>query len=278
MKILYDQVSQRCSKSITLKYSTSFSLGIWMLHRQFHQPIYAIYGFVRLADEIVDTFHDFNKEKLLDKFEQDTWEAIQEGISLNPVLHSFQHTVNKYQIDHDLIACFLKSMRMDLSRLEHNATSYKEYILGSAEVVGLMCLAVFCRGNQSQYQHLKPYAMRLGAAFQKINFLRDLNADFQQLGRSYFPNINLTQFDESSKRAIEQEIAEDFQAGLEGIKMLPRGAKLGVYVAYVYYLKLFKQISQTSPHVIMKQRVRVKDRKKLQLLIGSYVRYNLRMI
>ncbi len=275
---LYDSTCMHCSRITTRKYSTSFSLGILSLAKEFRDPIYAIYGFVRFADEIVDTFHSFNKDELINRFEEDTWKAIQEKISLNPILQSFQITVNQYQIDHSLIKQFLHSMRMDLDQKNHNRSTYEEYILGSAEVVGLMCLHVFTNGNNDKYKTLKPFAMALGAAFQKINFLRDLNADFKNLGRSYFPELNLQQFNESQKQQIEKEIEADFKMGLEGIRLLPYGARFGVYVAYVYYLNLFKKIRSLDAAHVMQNRIRIPNFKKYALLFGSYLKHTFNLI
>ena len=275
---LYNKTSLHCSKLTTRKYSTSFSLGILSLSKEFRNPIYSIYGFVRLADEIVDSFHDHPKEDLLDRFELDTWRAINEKISLNPILNSFQLAVNEYRIDQDLIRQFLHSMRMDLDQKNHTENSYKEYILGSAEVVGLMCLHVFLQGDSARYEALKPYAMALGAAFQKINFLRDLQADFNSLGRTYFPGVNLGQFNDEAKKEIEREISEDFKMGLEGIRRLPYGARLGVYVAYVYYWNLFKKIQTMPASNIMKERVRIPNAQKYSLMAGSVVRHTFNLI
>jgi len=278
MKALFDRVSINCSKITTRAYSTSFSLGIFCLDKKLRDPIYSIYGFVRFADEIVDTFHDYDKEKLLEKFRADTNEAIREKISLNPILNSFQHTVNKYGIEDDLIDQFLKSMEMDLLQHFHNEKSFKEYILGSAEVVGLMCLHVFCEGNKELYLHLKPYAMSLGAAFQKVNFLRDLKADFLGLGRSYFPGIDLDKFDEACKKKVEASIEKDFNHALVGIKQLPRSARFGVYVAYVYYLALFRKIKNTPSDAVIKSRIRIRNRQKARLLAYSFVKHQLNLL
>lgn len=278
MKALYDKVSIRCSRLTTRAYSTSFSLGIRCLEKELRDPIYAIYGFVRFADEIVDTFHDYDKKDLLDRFKKDTYAAISEKISLNPILNSFQATVNKYKIDAMLIEQFLKSMEMDLTEKFHDAESFKEYILGSAEVVGLMCLHVFCKGNNEMYERLKPYAMSLGSAFQKINFLRDLKADYVGMGRTYFPGLELTQFDKTNKQKIEANIAHDFEEGFKGIKMLPRSARFGVYVAYVYYLALFKKIRNTQPGNVIACRISIRKRHKATLLAYSYVKHQLNLI
>ncbi|MES2835952.1 MAG: phytoene/squalene synthase family protein [Bacteroidota bacterium] len=277
-KNLYDKVCYECSEVTTKKYSTSFSLGIKMLSKKFHNPIYGIYGFVRFADEIVDTFHEHNKTNLIAKFEKDTYAAIFDKISLNPILHSFQDVVNTYKIERELIDAFLFSMKMDIDKKEYTRESYEKYILGSAEVVGLMCLRVFCLGDEKMYQELKPNAMRLGAAFQKINFLRDLNADVYTLGRSYFPQFDLTRFDEAMKLEIENEIELDFKAGLDGIKKLPYGARFGVYMAYVYYYALFNKIKNQTPKRILEERVRISDNKKYALIVTSYVRHRFNLI
>ncbi len=272
MKELFDMISKKSSRMTTVMYSTSFSTGIRFFNKRFHDPIYAIYGFVRFADEIVDTFHEFDKEKLLANFKRDTYAAIEDKISLNPILHNFQWAVNKYNIDRELIDTFLRSMEMDLYKEEYDRKGYEDYILGSAEVVGLMCLRVFCEGNVAQYDELKPSAMKLGAAFQKINFLRDLGHDFHGLGRSYFPGIDLTEFNEATKKSIEAEIEADFQAGLEGIRKLPDGARFGVYVAYVYFHELFKKIRKLPADVVLKERIRIPDGQKYLMLITSFVR------
>ena len=278
MKALFDKVSIKCSKLTTTSYSTSFSLGIKLLDKQFRDPIYAVYGFVRFADEIVDTFHDYNKEYLLNKFRKDTYEAIEQRISLNPILNSFQEVVHKYNIDIHLINTFLDSMAMDLNKQSHNQSSYEKYILGSAEVVGLMCLKVFTNGDQDLYEDLEYYAMKLGSAFQKINFLRDLKADYQTMGRTYFPGINFDQFNESEKVKIERDIEADFSMGLEGIKQLPKNSRFGVYLAYVYYFALFKKIKNTPAHRIMNERIRVPDNEKYSILVTSYVKHSLNLI
>ena len=275
---LYTKVSISCSKITTHKYSTSFTLGIRSLDSKFHNPVYSIYGFVRFADEIVDTFNRDNAAELLEEFKRDTFLAIRRGISLNPILNSFQHVVNTYKIEDELIETFLHSMEMDLSDREYDQKTYETYILGSAEVVGLMCLRVFCEGNDSQYQELKSPAMRLGSAFQKINFLRDIKNDYLTLGRVYFPNLKIKEFDSSSKKAIEADILSDFNAGLEGIKALPRGARMGVYIAYVYYLNLLKKITQTSPSEILEKRIRVRNSYKYFLIIRSYLQHSFNSI
>lgn len=275
---LYNKVAVRCSKLTTNAYSTSFSLGIFCLEKKLRDPIYSIYGFVRFADEIVDTFHNHQKEALLKKFQEDTYEAIEQRISMNPILHSFQQAVNKYKINRVLIDQFLASMKMDLGRKEYDQNTFQEYILGSAEVVGLMCLKVFCQGDEKTYERLKPMAMKLGSAFQKINFLRDLNADFNGMGRSYFPGINLERFDDSDKAKIEADIAQDFHQGYLGIKELPRGARFGVYVAYLYYLALFKKIKNTPSEFVMKRRIRIRNRHKFRILFYSYLKHQFNLI
>ena len=254
-KFLFDQLSISNSRRVTRAYSTSFSLGIFLLGEEIRDAIYSIYGFVRFADEIVDTFHAYDKAKLLAHFERDTYEAIQDGISLNPVLNAFQFAVNTYKIDLALIESFLTSMKMDLEERTYCEAEYQKYIYGSAEVVGLMCLKVFCLGDEKQYESLKEPALRLGAAFQKVNFLRDLQADYNTLGRTYFPNVNFVQFNEGVKKEIEEEIETDFKIALEGIKALPVNSRLGVYVAYVYYLKLLDKIKITPPQKVMEVRM-----------------------
>ncbi|MFM7327870.1 MAG: phytoene/squalene synthase family protein [Bacteroidota bacterium] len=275
---LYDNVSIRCSRLTTRAYSTSFSLGIRCLNKRLRDPIYAIYGFVRFGDEIVDTFHTTDKVHLLNKFRHDTFEAIEQGISLNPILHSFQKVVNQYGIDRPVIEQFLKSMEMDITMTAHDQASYEEYILGSAEVVGLMCLRVFCNGDAALYEQLKPQAMKLGSAFQKINFLRDLNADFNGMGRMYFPGVDLSRFDQVTKRLIEKDIAADFQQGLEGILRLPRSSRFGVYMAYVYYQALLRKIMNTPAHRVVQSRIRIRNRHKIRLLFTSFIRHRLNLI
>lgn len=277
-KELFDKVSIKCSRITTRNYSTSFSLGIRCLEKELRDPIYAIYGFVRFADEIVDTFHEFDKAELLARFKTETYRAIEEKISLNPILNSFQKTVNQFGIEKELYDQFLKSMEMDLDKTKYDQAGIKEYILGSAEVVGLMTLRVFCKGNAEMYERLKPSAMSLGSAFQKINFLRDLNADFNGMGRSYFPNVDLTHFDENTKQLIEDDIAKDFHDGYQGIKQLPRSARFGVYVAYLYYLALFEKIKNTPSSIVLTQRIRVRNRRKLSILAYSYVKHQLNLI
>jgi phytoene synthase len=278
MKRLYDEVTFKCSKLITNCYSTSFSLGTFFLGKEFRMPVYSIYGFVRLADEIVDTFHEYNKEELLDRFIEDTYRALDEKISLNPVLNCFQHTINKYQVDRALIDTFLKSMRMDLDKKNYSQEGYEEYILGSAEVVGLMCLKIFVSGDEKQYQALKHDAMKLGSAFQKINFLRDLKADYQVMGRTYFPGLEIAQFNEASKKEIEKDIQKDFDAGLRGIKQLPKNSRFGVYIAYTYYLSLFRKVKRTPAATILNKRIRISDGKKYLLFVWCMIRHKLNLI
>lgn len=278
MKELFDEVSIKCSRLTTRSYSTSFSLGIRCLDKSLRDPICAVYGFVRFADEIVDTFHDYNKKELLERFKKDTYLAIEEGISLNPILNSFQYAVNKYKIEDELIDQFLYSMEMDLTEVEYDQSNFETYILGSAEVVGLMCLRVFCDGDTDQYEILKPYAMKLGSAFQKINFLRDMQADYITMGRSYFPGIEMTAFDEQSKKEIEKDIDTDFRVGREGIKKLPNCAKFGVYLAYVYYYSLFNKIKKVPPSNVMNERIRIPNPLKLSILFYTYVKHRLNLI
>lgn len=278
MKSLFDKISIQTSRMVTRKYSTSFTLGILGLDKKFHDPIYAIYGFVRFADEIVDTFHDYPKEFLLDRFREDTYLALQNRISLNPILNSFQEVVHTYGIDRGLIDTFLDSMEMDLHKTEYDQSQYEKYILGSAEVVGLMCLKVFVEGNKDRYEELRQPAMRLGSAFQKINFLRDLSADFSDLGRTYFPNVDMANFNEETKYAIEKDIEADFHDGFLGIKALPKGARFGVYIAYVYYFSLFQKIKQTHYSILFNERIRIPNKKKYGLFLSSYLRHSINLL
>jgi 15-cis-phytoene synthase len=275
---LYKETCMECSRLITQRYSTSFSMGIRLFDAKFRGPIYAIYGFVRFADEIVDTFHDFPKKMLLDNFKEETYKAINQKISLNPVLQSFQTTVNQYGIDKELIDAFLYSMEMDLYNADYEQDMYEKYIYGSAEVVGLMCLRVFCEGNDSEYQRLKEPARSLGSAFQKINFLRDMKSDFDERGRVYFPKIDFARFDNHQKSDIEADINNDFDNGLLGIKSLPKGVRLGVYLAYVYYTNLFKKIKRAPATEVQKERIRVTDRKKIYLLFSCTLKEKLNWI
>src|SRR5690625_3400705 len=273
MKRLFDELSYEVSKSTTKKYSTSFSLGILALKPSIRPAIYSIYGYVRLADEIVDSFHEYDKTVLLNRLKKETHQALQEGISLNPIMQAFQETVSRYQIDHQLIDQFLNSMEMDLHQIEYNSELYQEYIFGSAEVVGLMCLQVFTDGNKEKYEALKPYAMKLGSAFQKINFLRDLKDDYQLLGRTYFPNIDMNVFDNSVKLQIEKEIEAEFKYALIGIRKLPPSSRFGVYLAYKYYLSLFHKIKRKSSNDILSKRIRVPNSQKAYVAFKSYIRY-----
>ncbi|WP_299013701.1 phytoene/squalene synthase family protein [uncultured Polaribacter sp.] len=280
MKELFDTVSNGCSKLVTKKYSTSFSLAVNMLSPSIRTDIYNIYGFVRFADEIVDTFHDYNKEELMAHFERDYYIAKAQGISLNPILNSFQQTVNRYNIPDEMVVAFLKSMKADLHKTQYTTQEeYNEYIYGSADVVGLMCLKVFVNGDDKQYEELKDAAMRLGSAFQKVNFLRDLKDDFELLNRSYFPNVDLNQLDANSKQLIINEIEADFEyAYTNGILKLPVEAKFGVYMAYRYYRRLLKKLSNVPSEKIMDTRIRISDPMKINLLARSYVKYKLNMI
>lgn len=278
MKLLYDNLSVEVSKMTTRKYSTSFSMGIYFLDNCLRDAIYAIYGFVRLADEIVDSFEGFDKRHLLAKFKEETYTAIESKISLNPILNSFQHAVHKYNIGMELIETFMNSMEMDLEKIEYTPEKYEKYILGSAEVVGLMCLHVFTGGNQAEYEKMKPYAMKLGAAFQKINFLRDLKDDYQLLGRSYFPNVDLSQFNCEVKAIIEKEIEQDFDIALEGIKMLPASSKKGVYLAYIYYRTLFNKIQKLPAKRILTERIRINNGKKLSLMLNCMIQSKMNMV
>lgn len=275
---LYHDVSQECSRTTTERYSTSFSSAIRLLNPELRQPIYNIYGFVRFADEIVDTFHGHNKAVLLANFKKETYDAIAEKISLNPILHSFQLTVNRYNIDLNLIEAFFNSMEMDLDRKAYNRAGYEAYIYGSAEVVGLMCLYVFVNGDAAAYQKLKPYAQSLGAAFQKVNFLRDVKADYSQLDRTYFPGLDFNNFTESQKREIENDIQKDFDHAYQGILMLPVKARVGVYVAYKYYLSLFRKIKRMQPTRIMNERVRIPNFHKALILLRAGVRNQLNIM
>lgn len=273
MKKLFDELSYDVSKYTTQKYSTSFSLGILALKPSIRPAIYAVYGYVRLADEIVDSFHGYDKEKLLKRLKAETYEALEDRISLNPILHSFQETVRKYDIDIKLINQFLHSMEMDLHKIDYNSDLYKEYIYGSAEVVGLMCLQIFTEGDKQQYDKLKPFAMKLGSAFQKVNFLRDLKDDYQLLGRTYFPSLNMSVFDNIVKTQIEKEIEAEFKEALQGIKKLPGSSIFGVYLAYKYYLSLFEKIKRTSSQNMLQQRIRIANSQKLLVAFKSYIRY-----
>ncbi|MFD2565496.1 phytoene/squalene synthase family protein [Aquimarina rubra] len=279
MKALFDSVSYSCSKLVTNSYSTSFSLASKMLSDSIRQDIYNIYGFVRFADEIVDSFHEYDKETLFNDFEAEMYKAIEQKISLNPILNSFQKTVHQYDIEPELYEAFMKSMRLDLHKTNYlTSAEYNEYIYGSADVVGLMCLKVFVKGNAEKYNELKESAMHLGSAFQKVNFLRDLKADFEDLSRTYFPNTDLTQLDEASKLSIIEEIQEDFDKGFEGIMKLPVEAKFGVYTAYIYYKKLLNKLKATPSVEIKNTRIRVPNYQKFGLLAKSYFDYRFHLI
>lgn len=278
MKQLYDDVSAEISKIITNKYSTSFSLGIYCLAASIRKPIYQIYGFVRVADEIVDSFHDFDKKQLLDEFELETYKSIERKISTNPVLNSFQEAVNTFKINRELIISFLHSMRMDLESRTYEKDSYDTYIYGSAEVVGLMCLYVFVEGDRAEYERLAPEAKKLGSAFQKINFLRDIHQDGVELGRTYFPNVDLSRFDDTIKNELIEEISLEFDEALLGIKKLPKNAQFGVYVAYIYYRDLSSQIKKMPSQILLNRRARVSNYRKTWLLTKSFIKYKLNRI
>ena len=279
MKKLFDQVSESCSRIVTESYSTSFTLATKMLDSSIRQDIYNIYGFVRFADEIVDSFHNYDKKELLNLFEKDLKKSIEDKISLNPILNSFQKTIHNYQIDYELINSFLNSMKLDLDKKKYlTKKEFDQYVYGSADVVGLMCLKVFVKGNKNQYDNLRPYAMSLGSAFQKVNFLRDLKADHDGLNRSYFPNLNIDEFDEQSKKIILDEIDKDFRHALKGIFKLPSSARFGVYTAYKYYLKLLNKLRKTHPLKIKSSRIRVPNYQKVNVLARSYVRYRLNIL
>ncbi len=279
MKTLFDTVSYDCSKIVTKSYSTSFSMATKMLSSCIRQDIYNIYGFVRFADEIVDSFHDYNKTELFENFEIDLERALKDKISLNPILNAFQHTYHKNNIEKHMVDSFMKSMRLDLSKRKYlTEEEYKEYIYGSADVVGLMCLKVFVKGDENKYDNLKDTAMSLGSAFQKVNFLRDLKADHDDLERTYFPNTDLDNLDESSKLRVINDIEQDFEKGLKGIKLLPIEAKFGVFIAYRYYNQLLKKLKKTPALEIKNARIRVPNYKKIELLTRSYVKYQLNLI
>ncbi len=278
MKQIFDQLSTDFSKTVTRRYSTSFSLGIRFLHGSLHRHIYAVYGFVRLADEIVDSFHGYDKSVLLDRFVEDTYEAIEGRISLNPVLNAFQKTYHQCNLSHELVDAFFRSMKMDLQQCNHNTISYNEYIFGSAESVGLMCLKVFTHGNDDQYNKLRYYAMKLGSAFQKVNFLRDAQEDYQTLGRNYFPNVNLADFSAEQKRQIELDIRADFEIALVGIRQLSPAARGGVYLAYYYYWKLFQKICKADAAEVMRRRIRIPNLSKIIFMFNSYLRFQFNLL
>jgi phytoene/squalene synthetase len=278
MKQIFDDVSFACSKVTTRAYSTSFSLGIRFLDRHFHDPIYAIYGFVRCADEVVDSFHGYDKAGLLEDFKHQTWQAIQQGISTNPILNSFQYVVKKYGIDADLINGFFASMEADLNQTTYTEAAYQQYIFGSAEVVGLMCLKVFTENDQQLYERLTPPARKLGAAFQKVNFLRDIRADYLTLGRTYFPGVNFTRFTWYEKEKIQADITSDFEEALAGIRQLPVSSRKGVYLAYFYYRKLFMMIKNVPAEKTLTARIRIPNHKKIGLMFQSMIRHQLNLL
>jgi phytoene synthase len=278
MKEKFDELSVACSIMTTKRYSTSFSLGIYFLGKDLRNPIYSIYGFVRLADEIVDSFHNFDKSFLLEKFRRDCFESIEQKISLNPILNAFQHVVHQYGISCELIHCFLDSMEMDLRQNAYNNETYEKYILGSAQVVGLMCLQVFTNGDKEMYEQLKASAMKLGSAFQKVNFLRDINADYNSLGRTYFPDVNLLLFSSAEKRAIEASIEEEFADALRGIRLLPASSRQGVYLAYIYYKKLFNKIKKVTAERVLSERIRISNSHKFLLLFNSLIKHQINAI
>jgi phytoene/squalene synthetase len=275
---LFHKVSNECSRKVTLRYSTSFASAIKLLHEELQQPIFNLYGFVRFADEIVDTFHEHNKQSLLAQFKTETFEALERGISLNPILDSFQQTVNQYKIDHHLINAFFSSMESDLTQNAYDRQGYEEYIYGSAEVVGLMCLYVFCEGNETFYERLKGSAKALGAAFQKVNFLRDIKADFIDLSRIYFPGCDFHNFTEQDKQQIQNDIAQDFEEAYKGILDLPMKARFGVYVAYKYYYSLFKKIKSIEPRYILQQRIRIPNYHKAYIVFRASIKNGLHLI
>ena len=279
MKSIFDKVSNDCSKLVIKRYSTSFYFSSSLLSSAIRQDIFNIYGFVRLADEIVDTFHEYPKQELLEDFEKELWRSVDNKISLNPILNSFQHTVNKYSIPKDLINSFLDSMKMDLEKKEYSSVEeYKKYIYGSADVVGLMCLKVFVKGSESSFSELSPFAISLGSAFQKVNFLRDLKDDSNVLNRVYFPNVDMNNFNEKSKKEIILEIEKDFANAVKGIVKLPKNSKFAVYIAYRYYNKLLKKLKRTSSENIVKKRIRIHNLQKFIVIARSYVKYQLNLI
>lgn len=278
MKLLFDDYSRKASRHVTKKYSTSFYAGVRALDKKIRDDVHAIYGFVRFADEIVDSFHGFDKAELLEEFKNDTYKAIDRKVSLNPILNSFQTTIHKYNIDLKLIEQFLFSMAMDLEDIEYDKQKYEQYILGSAEVVGLMCLKIFVYGDEGEYEKLKPYAMKLGSSFQKINFLRDLNADFNELGRIYFPNLESGELTLKNKIQIEEEIQQEFEEALIGIKMLPKSSRFGVYVSYKYYVKLLKKIQRKTANELLQERIRIANKTKVFVFAKSFLRNSLNIL
>ena len=275
---LYNKTTTECNAIITKRYSTSFSLGIKMLGRQYQNGIYSIYGYVRLGDEIVDSFHGYDQKLLFEEFERDTWLAIERKISTNPIIHSFQEVYHKYNIDKQLLTAYLSSMKLDLEEQKYDAELFETYIHGSAEAVGLMCLKVFCDGNEEMYERLTESAKKLGSALQKVNFLRDIKDDFSQKGRIYFPHLDFSKFDKKVKEVIEEDIQQEFNEALAGIKQLPDGSRIGVYVAYKYYTKLFKKIKRKKPQQVLKGRIRINNLLKLFILTKSFARYKLNLL
>lgn len=275
---LYNKTTKECNAIITKRYSTSFSLGIKMLGRQYQNGIYSIYGYVRLGDEIVDSFHGHDQKLLFEEYERDTWLAIERKISTNPIIHSFQEVYHQYNIDRELLVAFLHSMKMDLQKQQYDAELFETYIHGSAEVVGLMCLKVFCDGNEEMYERLTGSAKKLGSALQKVNFLRDIKDDFSEKGRIYFPHLNFSNFDKKAKEIIEEDIQQEFNEALDGIKQLPDGSRIGVYIAYKYYTKLFKKIKRKKPQQVLKGRIRINNFLKLFILTKSVARYKLNLL
>ena len=279
MKKIFDSISQDLSKVVTEKYSTSFSIATKLIDKSIRQDIYNIYGFVRIADEIVDSFHRYPKKEILDRLEKEVYLAINQKISINPILNSFQETVNKYKIDIELIEAFLRSMRWDLNKKSYNnKNDYEKYIYGSADSVGLMCLKIFVKGDNVLYDNLKNYAMALGSAFQKVNFLRDINIDYETLNRTYFPGVDVNKFDEKSKKNIIDEIENDFNIALKGVMLLPNEARFGVYTAYKYYIKLLEKLKKTPSLKIKDARIRVPNYEKAYILINCYLKYNLNLV
>lgn len=278
MMQLFHAVSEDCSQLVTKNYSSSFSSAIRLLHKDLRKPIHNIYGFVRFADEIVDTFHGYDKKYLMQEFKNETFGSIDRGLSLNPILNSFQRTVNQYEINLNLIHAFFNSMELDLSKKTYNRKEYEEYIYGSAEVVGLMCLHVFSGGNNELFEKIKEPAMALGAAFQKVNFLRDIKSDYAGLARVYFPNCDLSKFSYKDKKEIEEDIARDFKRAYQGIVALPTKARFGVYVAYRYYFSLFKKIKRMQPDRIMSERITIPDLYKAMIVLGAGVKNQLKLI
>lgn len=275
---LYHKVSVKCNAHITKEYSTSFSYGIRLLGRKYQEAIYSIYGYVRVADEIVDSFHGHEQAVLFDDFEKETWIAFERGISTNPVINAFLQTYNQFNIDKALLEAFLKSMRMDLTEKRYDEPLLEDYIYGSAEVVGLMCLKVFCDGNEEMYRRLKSPARSLGAAFQKVNFLRDIKDDLDDKGRIYFPHLDFTNFSVEAKEQIEMDIQKDFDEALVGIRQLPDGSRIGVYLAYKYYIKLFRKIRKKNPDQVLHKRTRINNAFKLLILTNSMARYKLNLL